>query len=191
MKLIVGLGNPGESYKNTRHNAGFKAVDSFCDSKKWENKKKWNAMALKGELAGEKAIFIKPQTFMNESGSSVLVVKNYLNIPTKDIIIIYDDIDIPIGSARIRSSGSSGGHKGIESIIKKLKTKDIPRIKIGIAQKISGRQKIPSEKYVLENFSKNDEKKLKEIIEEIKKYLTKSKDSILIKNKTINIKNSP
>lgn len=158
MKLIVGLGNPGKEYEKTRHNIGFRVLDQLVSD--WKGMKKF-----KGQIAKTgKIIYLKPQTYMNNSGDSVLAVKQFYKIKPKDIIVIYDDIALPLGKLRIRGNGSAGGHKGVDSIIKKLKSQSFIRLRIGIANNRS--DKIPSEKFVLQKFSANEEKKLKKIIQQ-------------------------
>ena len=154
MKLIVGLGNPGKAYKDTRHNVGFMFVDNIANKLKLDfsldkQKKCEIAQTL---INNEKVIFIKPQTYMNLSGDSVVVVKNYYKIDEKDILVIYDDLDLETGKIRIRANGSSGGHNGIKSIINVLGTQNIKRVRIGI-DKVSSDKTVD---YVIGNFSKKD-----------------------------------
>src|SRR3990167_4320047 len=125
MKLIIGLGNPEEKYKKTRHNAGFMVVDELIHNLgvKITFQKKFNAEVAESVCAnGEKIIMAKPQTYMNNSGSAVAALKNFFTIPTSDIVVVHDDVDIPFGILRIRKSGSSGGHNGVESIMTHLGT---------------------------------------------------------------------
>ena len=119
MKLIVGLGNPGKQYKDTRHNVGFMFVDNVINklSLKFSLDKALKCEILQTNINGEKVIFIKPMTYMNLSGDSVYLVANYYKINYEDILVIYDDLDLETGKIRIRPNGSSGGHKGIQSII--------------------------------------------------------------------------
>ena len=157
MKLIVGLGNPGKAYKDTRHNVGFMFVDNIASKLQLSfslDKAKKCEIAQTTYL-GEKVIFIKPQTYMNLSGDSVVVVKNYYKIELEDILVIYDDLDLETGKIRIRPNGSSGGHKGIQSIINNLGTQNIKRVRIGI-DKVSSDKTVD---YVIGNFSK-DEKEI-------------------------------
>ena len=134
MKLIVGLGNPGSQYANTRHNCGFIAIDRFANKNNIDFK--LNAK-LKGEIAqvtidGEKAILLKPMTYMNLSGESVILVKNFYKIDVNDILIISDDLDSRLGRLRLRAKGSAGGHNGHKNIAQHLGTEEYKRIKIGI-----------------------------------------------------------
>lgn len=131
MKLIVGLGNPGKEYENTRHNAGFMAIDNFI---KEDFKQKDNYLYVQKIINGEKCMFIKPLTYMNDSGLAVRKVIDYFNINIEDIIIIYDDVDFEVGTFKLKSNGFSGGHNGIKSIIKHLQTEDFKRIRIGISK---------------------------------------------------------
>lgn len=154
MKLIVGLGNPGKEYKNTRHNTGFIFLDKYAQ----DNNIKFKLdTKLKCEIADtivgtEKVILIKPQTYMNLSGTSVKLVANYYNIDPSDILVIMDDLDLEVGKIRFRSHGSSGGHKGLQNIIDNFKTQDIKRLKVGI-DKVESKFTID---YVLGNFSKDE-----------------------------------
>ena len=136
MKLIVGLGNPGITYKNTRHNIGFMFLDELARNYKLEYKldKKLKGYIVKFKLNDEDVILLKPVTYMNLSGDSVLLVKEYYNIVNEDIMIIHDDMDLPVGKVRIRASGSSAGQKGMNSIITLLKTDEVKRIRIGIGK---------------------------------------------------------
>ena len=154
MKLIVGLGNPGKQYKDTRHNVGFMFVDNIVNKLglKFSLDKALKCEILQTNINGEKVIFIKPMTYMNLSGDSVYLVANYYKIAIEDILVIYDDLDLETGKIRIRPNGSSGGHKGIQSIINNLGTKDIKRVRIGI-DKVSSDKTID---YVIGNFSKQD-----------------------------------
>lgn len=152
MYLIVGLGNPGDKYKYTRHNVGFVAIDYIATKLGVKvNKIKFRALIGEANIAGEKVILAKPSTYMNLSGESVIAIKEFYKIPAENIIVIYDDISLPVGRLRIRPQGSDGGHNGIKSILYHLKTDTFPRIKIGI-----GENNIPLEHYVLGTFSKND-----------------------------------
>ena len=154
MKLIVGLGNPGKQYKDTRHNVGFMFVDNIVSklNLKFTLDKALKCEILQTNINGEKVIFMKPMTYMNLSGDSVYLVKNYYKVEIEDILVIYDDLDLETGKIRIRPNGSSGGHKGIQSIINNLGTKDVKRVRIGI-DKVSSDKTVD---YVIGNFSKQD-----------------------------------
>ena len=134
MKLIVGLGNPGLTYKKTRHNIGFMFIESIEKDLKLDFKldKKFKALICKEKINGEDVIFAKPITYMNNSGESVKEIVDFYQISTEDILVIVDDMDLPVGKMRIRRNGSSGGQKGLNSIITLLNTNEIKRIRIGI-----------------------------------------------------------
>lgn len=164
MKLIVGLGNFEEKYLFTRHNAGFMMVDFFVrlHNQSFKQEKKLKSMIAKFKFNNEDILLIKPLTYMNLSGEAVIAVMNFYKIDIKDILVIYDDISLDLSKVRFRSSGSDGGHNGAKSIIKYLGTKDFDRLKIGIGPQPN----IPSEAYVLQNFSNEELKKLKEVLKQ-------------------------
>ena len=122
MKLIVGLGNPGETYKITRHNIGFMVIDHYINDNDW--KTKWNSLYYEKTINNEKVIFIKPLTYMNLSGNAVAEYVNFYKLNLSDILIIQDDLDLKIGTYRLKNNSSDGGHNGIKSIIDKLGTKN-------------------------------------------------------------------
>ena len=135
MKLIVGLGNPGLFYSNNRHNIGFMCVNYFAKQHRISlDKKKGNARIGTGEINGEDVVLARPQTFMNASGDAVCYLVERFKINPDNLIVIHDDIDLPLGRIRIRQGGSAGGHNGIKSIIGCLETQDFIRVKIGIGQ---------------------------------------------------------
>lgn len=135
MKLIVGLGNPGKKYEHTRHNMGFDTIDLFSELAKIDiDKEAFKGLVGRGKVFEEDIYLLKPQTYMNLSGESVREIVSYFKIPTQDIIVIYDDLDLEPGKIRLRLSGSSGGHKGIQNIIENLGTEEIKRIRIGIGK---------------------------------------------------------
>lgn len=135
MKLIVGLGNPGKKYEHTRHNLGFDTIDLFSELAKIDiDKEAFKGLVGRGKVFDEDIYLLKPQTYMNLSGESVREIVSYFKIPTQDIIVIYDDLDLEPGKIRLRLSGSSGGHKGIQNIIENLGTEEIKRIRIGIGK---------------------------------------------------------
>ncbi|MDD3887471.1 MAG: aminoacyl-tRNA hydrolase [Patescibacteria group bacterium] len=172
MKIIIGLGNPGEKYNNTRHNVGFQTLNILAKKLdlNFSLEKKFNAEIAQTTLKDEKTILAKPQTFMNNSGLSVQALVSFYKIdPKKDLIIIYDDIDLLIGE--IRTSGqSSGGHNGMQSIIQSLGTNEIKRFRIGILN-LPKEQISKTSNYVLGNFSKKEQdiisKSIGQVIEEI------------------------
>ncbi len=149
MKIIVGLGNPGKEYDNTRHNVGFMILDSYLGNVKWSNK--FNSLYYDNFVGSEKVIFIKPQTFMNNSGSAVLEFVNYYNISMNDLLIIHDDLDLKLGTYKLKVNSSSAGHNGIKSIINNLGTQNFSRLKVGI-----GNNKDDVYNYVLGKFSKKE-----------------------------------
>lgn len=152
MKLIVGLGNPGLTYKNTRHNIGFMFIESLEKDLNLDFKieKKFKAMVSKIKIDSEDVVFVKPITYMNNSGEAVKAIVDFYQISTEDILVIIDDMDLPVGKIRIRKSGSSGGQKGLNSIINLLHTNEIKRIRIGIDK---GEDAV---NHVLGKFTKNE-----------------------------------
>jgi peptidyl-tRNA hydrolase, PTH1 family len=169
--LIAGLGNPGKKYEKTRHNAGFMFVDYYFDKFRdefglgdWEFKKNLNAEISVGKHEDEKKILFKPRTFMNLSGDSIKKALDYYKIDITDLIIVHDDIDLPLGKIRINLGASSAGHNGVQDIIEKLGTKDFTRIRYGIENR-EDKTKIPTEKYVLGKFTSAEGKKLYDIFE--------------------------
>lgn len=133
MRLIVGLGNPGRQYEHTRHNVGFDTIDEL--SKRLNiplSQSKWKGLYGIGQASGQKVLLLKPLTFMNLSGEAVRAVIDYYQIEIEDLLIIYDDLDLPVGKIRLRQKGSPGGHNGIKSIVAHLGTQEFNRIRIGI-----------------------------------------------------------
>ncbi len=168
MKLIVGLGNPGKSYSRNRHNVGFRCLNRFArlHSIRFDHKQ-CRARIGTGEVGGEKLVLAKPITFVNLSGTSVACLAHKHHIALSDILIIYDDLDLPLGKVRLRQSGGSGGHKGMNSIISALQSDDFPRIRVGIGRPQAEGQPISEDaivNYVLGNFSRQEEKLLKPAI---------------------------
>ncbi|WP_163972091.1 aminoacyl-tRNA hydrolase [Oceanobacillus halotolerans] len=153
MKCIAGLGNPGKKYENTRHNVGFMVIDELAKRHNWQlNKQKYNGNYAIERLNGEKVMVLQPQTYMNLSGEAVRPLLDYFDIPVEDVLIIYDDLDLPTGKIRLRQKGGHGGHNGIRSVIDHLGTKDFKRIRIGVGRPIS--QSIID--YVLGTFPKSE-----------------------------------
>lgn len=134
MKMIVGLGNPGKQYETTRHNVGFMAIDQVASDHQlnWSLDTKFQAKVATAIINGEKVVFVKPMTYMNESGRAVEAIRHYYKVDPADILILYDDLDLPIGKLRLRQSGSAGGHNGIKSIIAQLGKQNFKRLRIGI-----------------------------------------------------------
>lgn len=133
MYVIAGLGNPGKQYEKTRHNMGFLVIDSLAEKCGINvNKLKHRALTGTGRIGGEKVLLVKPQTYMNLSGESLREIVNYYDVDVHNLIVIYDDLDLEIGSLRIRKKGSAGSHNGMKSVIYQLVSDDFPRIRIGI-----------------------------------------------------------
>ena len=136
MYLIIGLGNPGREYANTRHNIGFRCVDALAarHGLAFEDKKKSKAKIALGSIRGQRVLLAKPQTYMNLSGGAVQGLAAYYRISPSQIMLIFDDLDLPVGTLRIRPKGGSGGHKGVADIIQRLGTQEFPRIRVGIGR---------------------------------------------------------
>lgn len=165
MILIVGLGNPGKKYKKTRHNIGSRVLDEFQKENSFPFLKfsqKLNSLISEGKIGRKKILLVKPQTFMNKSGQVVKALTTHYPLKTTNLIVIHDDIDLSLGKIRISKGRGSAGHKGVESIIKELRTKNFVRFRIGIQPK-KGKPKNP-EKFVLQKFFKTEEKIVKKII---------------------------
>ena len=160
--IIVGLGNPGVAYENTRHNAGFLAIDAL--EKKYSftpNEHKFNAVCNRAVIGGKSCLIMRPQTFMNKSGEAISDAMDFYEIDPENIIVIYDDISLDVGAMRIRRKGSAGGHNGMKSIIALCGTQDFPRVKIGIGAKPHPDYDLAD--WVLSRFSDEDMKKLSEV----------------------------
>lgn len=135
MKLIVGIGNMGRQYAHTRHNVGFDVVDLLAKHNHIRILRRFcRAVVGQGVIAGEEVTLVKPQTYVNLSGDSVSEIARRLSVPPQDIIVVFDDANLPVGRLRIRTGGSAGGHKGIKSMIARLHTQDFPRVRIGIGE---------------------------------------------------------
>jgi PTH1 family peptidyl-tRNA hydrolase len=157
MKLIAGLGNPGKTYRKTRHNIGFVVIDelagalarelSFGDVE-WKSER--DALFARAKYAGQSLLLVKPQTFINNSGNAVSAIARFYKIKAQDIWVVYDDIDLPLGELRIRERGSSGGHNGVESIIDALGTNEFPRFRLGTGPVPA---RIDPADFVLQNFA--------------------------------------
>lgn len=134
--LVVGLGNPGKKYENTRHNTGFHVVDALCAKHGLRcDRARFQALTGEAVLGGRHVLLVKPQTFMNLSGNAVRAAADFYKIPSEHILVIFDDISLPVGSLRIRAKGSAGGQNGVKSIITQLGSEQFPRIKVGIGAK--------------------------------------------------------
>jgi len=157
--LIVGLGNPGREYERTRHNAGFRAIDILAENLNCKiDKLKFQGLYTQTNYGGRKLFLLKPQTYMNLSGRSVLQLSAYFNIPPQRIIVLFDDISLEPGRLRIRAEGSAGGHNGIKSIIAEVGSQAFPRVKIGVGGKAHPEQDLAD--HVLSGFSAQEEKAL-------------------------------
>jgi PTH1 family peptidyl-tRNA hydrolase len=133
VKIIVGLGNPGKKYEDTRHNVGFMAIDKISDTRRIPvQQNKFRALIGEGRIEGERVLLVKPQTYMNLSGESIAEILRFYKLTPEDILVIYDDLDLPLGQVRLREKGSAGGHNGIKSLIQHLGTQEFKRIRIGI-----------------------------------------------------------
>ena len=156
MKLIAGLGNPGKEYQNTRHNSGFMAIDLLADRLGVSiSTNKFNALIAQTRIEGQPVLLMKPLTYMNESGSALSQAVSFYRIEPQDILVLHDDMDLPVGSVRIRKKGSAGGQKGMKSIISCLKTDEIARIRIGVGHSQKGNHEIVPD-WVLSPVSKAD-----------------------------------
>ena len=169
MKLIVGLGNPGKEYEGTRHNFGFMVVDELANKLNTEiNQNKFKGLYTKVKYHGEDVILLKPQTYMNLSGESVIAAMNFFKLDKEDIIVIYDDLDMPVGKLRLRKTGSAGGHNGIKNIIAHLSSQDFKRIRVGIDR----HKYMKVVDYVLSRFAKEE-------TEAINQGIDKASDAVL------------
>ncbi len=173
MKLVVGLGNPGEKYKDTRHNVGFLVVDKLAHElgstqTSWSTMAKYKVLVAK---AGD-VMLVKPQTFMNESGISVAGLVNYYRLKPEDVWVIHDDLDLPLGKIRIRTGGASAGHHGVDSIIRELKTDVFTRFRLGIGHGKEAKEKSSDQNlrrrvvidFVLSRFTRHEAGDLKHIV---------------------------
>ena len=164
--MVVGLGNPSSQYEFTRHNIGFRIIDNLAREIETEFKKakSYDSLISRGKINNHNLILVKPQTYMNLSGKSVSKIVSYYRISLQDLLIVYDDLNLELGQIRVRKRGSTGGHKGVESIIQYLNSEDIPRLRIGIG-KPSINSNFDYASYVLSNFNNNEKDKISEIIQ--------------------------
>ncbi|MGA9350391.1 MAG: aminoacyl-tRNA hydrolase [Anaerolineae bacterium] len=161
-KLIVGLGNPGRKYAGNRHNAGFQCLDRLAEA--WGlsfSKRKHKALLAQGEIASLTTILAKPQTFMNLSGEAVERLARFYKLPPEGFLVIYDDLDLPLGKIRLRPEGGSGGHRGMNSIIEHLGTGGFPRLRVGIGRPTRG----DPVNYVLSDFAPDERMAIEEAYE--------------------------
>lgn len=167
IRLIVGLGNPGPKYAHTRHNIGFDLVDGLAQ--RWRmslsDQKRFQGECAEGMVAGQKLYLLKPHTFMNQSGQSVRAVLDWYKLAPSQVLVLYDDMDLPIGKLRLRLNGSAGGHNGMKSLIAHLGTSEFPRLRIGIGR--SPDSGIPKEtiSHVLGRFAPQEQRLLSEVLE--------------------------
>lgn len=167
MKLIIGLGNPGKQYQNTRHNLGFRIIDALrqdLEFEDWQSTKKFQASISQGVFNNKKTILAKPETFMNESGKAVKLLANYYQISPEQILIIHDEADLPFGEIRCQASRGAAGHRGVESIINHLKTNEFCRIRIGIRPENPINESLDD--FVLAEFTPQEEELIPKIIKE-------------------------
>lgn len=164
MYVIVGLGNPGKKYDVSRHNIGFEVVDEFARSNSIKmNKSKFKAIIGEGNVFGEKVVLVKPQTYMNLSGESVMSIMKFYNLEIENLIVVYDDIDLDVGKLRIRKKGSGGSHNGMKNIIYLLKKDSFPRVRIGVGKPPAGRDLAD---YVLSHFKKDEQEILIPVVKD-------------------------
>ena len=162
MKLIVGLGNPGDKFKDTRHNVGFKVIDKLAEFLNIDLKKTGhNSLFGSGSTGGKRVFLVKPLTYMNKSGHAVSSLRRYYQIPLEDLLVIYDDADLEVSRVRLRLQGRAGGHKGIESVIACLGRENFPRLRIGVKGKERDNQLA---EYVLKKFDKEERVLIDQII---------------------------
>ena len=181
--FIVGLGNPGQKYIDTRHNAGWHLLDTIVRDQPHfrfdENRNK--ALIARGELAGVSVALVKPQTFMNLSGEAVAPLARFYKVTPEHILVVFDDVDLPTATLRLRPKGSAGGHKGMRSIIQHLGSEDFPRLRLGIGRPAS---RIPVEAYVLQKFKPDEWAAMLATydrgVESIKVMLTEGLDNAII-----------
>lgn len=163
MKCIVGLGNVGKRFELTRHNIGFEVIDHLIEQHHLKiDKQKFKAAYTIERINGEKVMLVEPMTMMNLSGEAVAPLMDYYNIEVEDLIVLYDDLDLPQGQVRLRQKGSAGGHNGMKSIIKMIGTSEFKRIRIGVGRPTQG-MSVPD--YVLQRFSKQEMQIMEKVIE--------------------------
>lgn len=163
MKLVAGLGNPGPRYVQTRHNVGFLVVDELA--RRWDTHadsydRRWEALIGEAQVADQRVLLLKPQTFMNLSGRSVLAIRQFYKLECSDLLIVCDDLDLPVGRIRLRAGGSGGGQKGLENILLRLASNDIPRLRIGIGKV----DKSVTTDYVLSRFAPEEHHPIEEAL---------------------------
>lgn len=169
MCLIIGLGNPGKKYEHTRHNVGFLTLDELADllGADFKNKKDLSGLISETTINNRNVFLLKPTTFMNLSGEAAVKTARFLRIPKKKITVIFDDVNLPLGTIRVRESGSAGGHNGMKSIIEHLKSEEIRRVRIGVGRPTTS--EIPLDKWVLGEWGKTEQKIITEAVREVAK----------------------
>lgn len=185
MKLLIGLGNPGKNYENTRHNIGFQVIDELA--KRWQApafQQKFNGQFTTVHTAEGKVILLKPMTYMNLSGECVRPLADYFEVNDEEIVVLYDDLDLPAGKIRLRQKGSAGGHNGMKSLIAHLGTSEFNRIRIGVDRPTGG-MKVAD--YVLSPFSKDEQPLIQDAIQKsadaCEEWTTKKKPFLEVMNK--------
>ena len=162
--MLVGLGNPGPKYARSRHNVGFRAIDALCERQRCRcDRLRLKALTGFCELGGQKVLLVRPMTYMNLSGQAVRPLADYYKIPPEHILVIFDDISLPVGKLRVRPEGSAGGHNGIKSLIAELGTQNFPRIKVGVGEKPHPDYDLAD--WVLSSFTAQEEKLLAPVLE--------------------------
>lgn len=184
MKIIVGLGNPGKIYQNTRHNSGYLVLDQLASKLEigeWSKNKKFQADLAEANKFGEKIILVKPTTFMNLSGNAVARLMTFYKVKPEDLIVISDDVDLPLDKIRIRKMGTSGGHQGLQSIIDSIGTNKFIRLRLGIARPIdfadrteAQENRMQTAEYVLEPYSRREKAILAKTLVKAVKYIIRS-----------------
>lgn len=162
MRLIVGLGNPGEEYAKTRHNMGFRVVDELAH--RWGlrfQRGKWRSLVAAGSAHGQSIVLLKPQTYMNDSGQAVGGAVAFYKLAPGDLLVVYDEIDLPLGRLRLREQGSHGGHNGVRSIIQHLHTQEFPRLRVGVGRPQRG----DAADHVLSTFRKHEQPIADELVQ--------------------------
>ena len=163
MYLIIGLGNPGSRYQQTRHNIGFMVLEDIAA--RWEvdiKQKSFEALWNRGKVAGANALLAMPQTYMNLSGNAVRRLQDYFKVDTGNVIVIHDDLDLPFGTMRLKAGGGDAGHKGLKSILNCLGSADFMRVRMGIGKPVG---RTPVEDYVLQKFNQDESDRLQQIIQ--------------------------
>lgn len=162
MKLIVGLGNPGERYEKTRHNIGFRIVESFCDRNGIAlDAKKWNALWGQGTIGGERVVVLEPQTYMNLSGEAAGQAMRFFKMTPEDVVAVHDELDLPVGRIQLKKGGGTAGHNGLKSLSSHLGGPDYVRLRVGIERPPPGREVAD---YVLSHFTGSENKVMEDVV---------------------------